>query len=149
EEVNSSVNTIDLSLIGFRSHWLKDRAGFRDIVQQMQHHLEGNISFHVAIVDAAGRVVFSSIDPSCKPLDVSDREHIRVHRDSQVDRLFISKPVLGRISQQWLIQFTRPLYAPNGKFDGVIVLSVTPGYFSRFYQQIRLGPDAVITLVRD
>ena len=149
EEVNSSVNTIDLSLIGLRANWVGDRAAFRNIVGIVQRHLAGNISFHVSMVDANGKVVFSSVDPLAKPIDLSDREHIRVHLNRQEDRLFISKPVLGRVSKEWSIQFTRPVYTPAGKFDGVIVISVAPGYFSRFYKEIHLGEDAVVTLVRD
>jgi len=128
---------------------LSDPARFRKVVQRLQDHLEGNLSFHVAIVNANGRVVFSSIDPSAKPIDLKDREHIRVHLGRQTDSLFISEPVLGRVSKEWSIQFTRPIYTEAGQFNGVIVLSVAPGYFSRFYKQIRLGPDAVITLVRE
>ncbi|HTN64786.1 MAG TPA: diguanylate cyclase [Burkholderiaceae bacterium] len=149
EEVNSSVNMIDLSLIGLRANWVQDRASFRNIVHIVQRHLHGNISFHVSIVDAAGRVAFSSVDPSVKPIDVSDREHIRVHQSRREDKLFISKPLLGRISKQWSTQFTRPVYTPDGRFDGVIVISVAPSYFSRFYKQINLGEDAVVTLVRE
>jgi len=149
EEVNSSVNTIDLSLIGLRANWMQDRTTFRNIVHIVQHHLVGNLSFHVTIVDAHGKVAFSSVDPMAKPIDLSDREHIRVHQSRREDRLFISKPVLGRVSKEWSIQFTRPLHTLDGRFDGVIVISVAPSYFSRFYKQISLGEDAVVTLVRD
>ncbi|GAB3550103.1 hypothetical protein GCM10027343_32750 [Noviherbaspirillum agri] len=149
EEVNSSVNTIDLSLIGLRTHWLFSRSDFRTIVERLRAHLEGNIFFQVAITDKEGKLVFSSADPKAKPIDLSDRDHIRIHRLSGgADRLFISEPILGRVSNKWSVQFTRPLHSPSGEFDGVIVVSVSPSYFSRFYQQIDLGPDAAIAVVR-
>ncbi|HZW13452.1 MAG TPA: diguanylate cyclase [Noviherbaspirillum sp.] len=149
EEVNSSVNTIDLSLIDLRTHWLFNRHDFRAIVERLHFHLEGNIIFQVAVTNKDGKLVFSSADPNTKPIDLSDREHVRVHRNGGgADRLFISEPVLGRVSKQWSVQFTRPLYSPSGEFDGVIIVSVSPGYFSRFYQQIDLGSDAAIAVVR-
>lgn len=148
EEVNSSVNTIDLSLIDLRAHWLFNRHDFRAIVERLHVHLEGNIFFQVGVVNKDGKLVFSSADPKAKPIDLSDREHIRVHLNGGADRLFISEPVLGRVSQQWSVQFTRPLYSPAGEFDGVIVVSVTPGYFSRFHQKIDLGPGASIAVTR-
>lgn len=149
EEVHSSVSMIDLSLISLRTNWTQDRARFRHIVHVVQHHLENNIAFHVSIVDASGKVAFSSVDPLAKPIDLSDREHIQVHRNRQEDRLFISKPVLGRISKEWTIQFTRPIYTQTGQFDGIIVISVAPSYFSRFYRELNLGEGAAVTLVRD
>ncbi len=36
----------------------------------------------------------------------------------------------------------------TGHFDGVIVISVAPAYFSRFYHRIKLGESAAVTLVR-
>ena len=69
-------------------------------------------------------------------MDLSDREHFRVHRDHPgEDRLFISKPVLGRVSKQWTIQFTRPIHQ-NGEFAGVLVLSIPASFFADYYQQI-------------
>lgn len=148
EEVNSSVNTIDLSLIGLRSHWIRDRNGYRLIISRLQAHLQDEVSFQVSILDANGRLVFSSVDPNAKAIDLSDREHFKIHTQRQIDRLFISAPVLGRVSNQWSIQFTRPIFDMPGHFDGVIVISVAPSYFSRFYHRIKLGESAAVTLVR-
>ncbi|WP_194726191.1 sensor domain-containing diguanylate cyclase [Noviherbaspirillum malthae] len=148
EEVNSSVNTIDLSLIGLRSHWIRDRNGYREIISRLQAHLQDEVSFQVSILDAKGRLVFSSADPNAKAIDLSDREHFKIHTQRQIDRLFISAPVLGRVSNQWSIQFTRSIYDIAGHFDGVIVISVAPAYFSRFYHRIKLGESAAVTLVR-
>ncbi|MEC4723707.1 diguanylate cyclase [Noviherbaspirillum sp. CPCC 100848] len=148
EEVNSSVNTIDLSLIGLRSHWIRDRNGFRQIISRLQAHLQDDVSFQVSIVDANGKLVFSSADPNAKAIDLSDRAHFKIHTQREVDRLFISAPVLGRVSNLWTIQFTRPIFDVPGHFDGVIVISVAPSYFSRFYHQIKLGESADVTLVR-
>jgi signal transduction histidine kinase len=40
------------------------------------------------------------------------------------DHLFISKPLLGKVSGKWSIQFTRPILAANA-FNGVLVVSVS------------------------
>ncbi len=72
----------------------------------------------MAVIDAQGRLVFSNLAKVEAPVDLSDREHFRVHRDHpQQDRLYISKPVLGRVSKQWTIQFTRPIHK-DGQFAG-------------------------------
>jgi len=150
EEVKSSVNAIDYTLIDLREEWqTRDSVQkFAATVQRRQSFLEKDVAFQVAILDADGLLAFSSVDPQARPADFSDREHFFVHRNRSSDELFISKPLLGRVSHRWTIQFTRPLKSESGAFAGVIVLSVSPDYFSRFYKTIDLGADNSITLVK-
>jgi diguanylate cyclase (GGDEF)-like protein len=73
-----------------------------------------------------------------KLVDLSDREHIQVHKNSGgLDRLFISKPVLGRASGKWSIQFTRPLLSPTGAFNGVAVVSLSPNILENTYAGLK------------
>jgi PAS domain S-box-containing protein len=148
EEVKSSVNSVDYALIDLRDEWQRDSGGFAEKVLRQQRFLEQDVGFQVAVLDKNGKLLFSSNDPKAKGGDFSDREHFQVHRDRQDDKLFISKPLLGRVSQRWTIQFTRPLRDAQNRFNGVIVLSVAPEYFSRFYQSINLGKDSSISVVR-
>ena len=56
-------------------------------------------------------------------------------------------PVLGRVSGKWSIQLSRGLYDKDGIFKGVLVSSMDPYHFSRFYESVDLGRDGAITLV--
>ncbi|NEX62571.1 sensor domain-containing diguanylate cyclase [Noviherbaspirillum galbum] len=146
QEVKATVSTIDLSLIGLRANWIRNRADFRTIVNRFTPMLKDNIIFQVTIVDADGNLVFTSTDPNPPPLNLRDRDHVSVHARRSSDNLYISKPVKGRVSKKWSVQFTRPIFTLEGKFDGVIVASVEPSYFSRFYHQIDLGKNASVSL---
>jgi len=98
-------------------------------------------------VGADGYVVESS--QNYKRVDLSDREHVRVQLDAPVgsDRLFFSKPVIGRVSKKWSLQLTRRINAPDGKAAGVVVVSLTPDYFTGLYAAEDLGPGSVMALV--
>ncbi|GAB3428181.1 diguanylate cyclase [Massilia solisilvae] len=146
EEVNSTISTVDMSLLHLRSHWEQGHEGFAALVERLNKELHGRVIMQVAVTDARGRLVYSNAGPA-NGIDLSDREHIRVHLQGHEDVLFVSHPVLGRVSGLWSVQFTRPIYHA-GKLDGVIVASVAPEYFSRFYSDIDLGPDTSISLVR-
>ena len=94
----------------------------------------------VAIIDAAGRLVTSTAMP--KPervVDLSDREHFLFHLHASVDQLFVSKPVLGRASGKWTIQFTRRIESADGTFVGVAVVSLDPAVFADTYDEVDLG----------
>lgn len=147
KEIESSVKTIDVTLIDLREHWHGDSAHFSQAVRSRQSYLEKELAFQVAVVDAKGKLVFSSLEQPAQPVDLSDREHIRIHLQRTADELFISKPLLGRVSKRWSIQFTRPIFDKQNTLSGVLVLSVSPEYFYRFYRSIRLLPGSAITLV--
>jgi PAS domain S-box-containing protein len=147
ETVKASVETIDISAQDLRDDWLRQPQHFAELVDVKQRRLAKELVFQVGIIGADGRMKFSSLEPNIKPVDLSDREHFQVHRFSQTDRLFISKPVLGRISKRWSIQFTRPIFDTAGHFDGVIVLSVVADHFTRFYETINFRPDSVSSVL--
>ncbi|ALU90853.1 two component sensor histidine kinase protein [Herbaspirillum rubrisubalbicans M1] len=98
-----------------------------------------------SIVDSKGDVALSS--KPFTPINLSDREHIQVHMHGGPDKLFISKPVLGRVSNKWSLQLTRRINHPDGSFGGVVVVSMDPQYFTSLYHQIDVGHHGVITLL--
>jgi signal transduction histidine kinase len=100
----------------------------------------------VGVIDPKGLYILAN-RPVTGTLDLSDREHFRVHLDPASSGLFVSKPVLGRATGKWSIQLTRRINLPDGSFGGVVVLSVDPGYFTRFYADLNLGEHGVATLI--
>ena len=147
EEVNSTINAIDMTAIDLRERWLDDPDGFADYVRKRQEILEKPVAFQVSIIDATGHLAYSSVDRSAPRLDLSDREHFRTHLGG-IDKLFVSRPVKGRVSGRGSIQFTRPLLANGNRFAGVIVLSVAPEYFTRFSGKLQLGEHGTVALIR-
>lgn len=102
----------------------------------------------LGVIDEHGMYIMSSL-PNHKVIDLSDREHFRVHQAQDCDCLFISKPVLGRASGKWSLQLTRRINKPDGSFAGVVVVSLDPFYFTNLYSEMDLGPNSVISLVGD
>lgn len=105
----------------------------------------GNLYNLFTIVDAHGDTVLSS--QPFKPTNLSDREHIRVHMQRDTGGLFISKPVLGRVSKKWSIQMTRRINDADGFFKGVVVVSMDPYYFTRLYDEVDLGERSSIAMI--
>src|SRR5262249_37293250 len=74
-------------------------------------------------------------------------EHIRVHLDGTAgDKIFISQPIKGVISDQWTVQFTRAVRDSRGRLIGILVASYEFEDFINFYSQLRTGEDGIITV---
>jgi signal transduction histidine kinase len=100
----------------------------------------------VGVIDEHGVYILSNLR-DFKRVDLSDREHFRVHVERDTGAIFVGKPVLGRASGKWSIQLSRRVNKADGSFGGVVVVSVDPFYFSDFYRQVDLGPGGLVTLV--
>jgi diguanylate cyclase (GGDEF)-like protein/PAS domain S-box-containing protein len=113
------------------------------ILQQSGPSTPGVVGVHVA--DAQGRVVASTV--AGPAVSLADREHFKVHVDGRFDGLFISKPVLGRLSKRWTVQMTRRIEAPDGRFLGVVIVSADPAYFTSFYNEQQFGQRGLVSVV--
>ena len=82
-----------------------------------------------------------------KPLNVADREHFRVHVEHDSGRLFVGKPVVGRVTGQWVIPVTRRINKADGTFGGVAMALIEPARFTDVLHDAKLRPLDVISLV--
>lgn len=120
--------------------------GFDERARRAIERLPAGAVTQVAVIGADGYLAYSNLGTS-ERVFLGDREHFKVHQDSGLDQLFISKPLLGRVSKQWSIQFSRPILR-DGRFDGVVVLSVSPSYLQQAVARVALGSDDAITVLR-
>jgi PAS domain S-box-containing protein len=100
----------------------------------------------IGATDARGMLVSTNLGFTA-PVDLSDREHIKVHFGAPKTGMFVSAPVLGRVSNQWSIQFSRPVHVGE-RLTGVIVISISPSYIADKLGQVALNPGDAIGLVR-
>ena len=104
-------------------------------------------SIQLAVVDRDGNVAYSRL-PSPPGANFADRTYFKAQRDARADELVVSEPVFGRVTGQFAIQLTRALRGPRGEFEGLIVVAIPPPALERFFSDIDLGRDGVITLAR-
>jgi signal transduction histidine kinase len=99
------------------------------------------------IIGPDGKLVSTTLEAHPVPIDLSDREHFRIQRDGQFNGLYISKPVLGRVSGQVTIQVTQRVNAADGRFLGVVVFSLAPSQLTALHKSIDLGPRGRLIVV--
>jgi diguanylate cyclase (GGDEF)-like protein len=128
------VSSVDGTLLPDFNRWAREIDG------------AGDFTAVLGLINADGILVATSYGPLREQLDVSDREYFQVHRDSNEAKLFISEPIVNRVTNTPLIQLTRALRTPHGEFAGVIVASLSASKLVAFYESVDLGPDGAISL---
>ncbi len=146
--VNRTASEIDRILKYIRSSYERNgyKADWPNLV--MEEFTANKRTVQIAVMARDGMMITSTkmLYPK-RPIDLSDREHYRVHAERKTDRLFISKPVLGRASKKWSVQFTRPYMDKAGKFNGVLVVSLDPEFLTRYYSSLDLGKSGGLAVV--
>lgn len=147
EQVSHTIAGID-AMISFAAYQIM-RDPAPDTLQALAR--SGALSFEplvqMAFVDTMGFTVGTQAGPDPARTDLRDREHIRVHLDNKVQGLFIGRPVLGRVSGKWTIQLSRKVFEPNGSFSGILVASIDPFYFQRFWGDAGVGDSDLVSLI--
>lgn len=145
QHIVRAIKNIDQVLLFARSEFERDMTRFSVETIASRPYFPADITIQLALIGADGMMRASNLQ-STGTIDLSDREHFRVHVGNPRDELFISKPVLGRVSKAWTIQFTRKLMDANGRFAGVLVASLDPKLLASLYQSLDLGQLGAVTL---
>jgi diguanylate cyclase (GGDEF)-like protein len=148
ENVLRSLTELDTELVYLRRS-VEARMATTDYATILRTtQIPNDLIVQLGVIDAHGIIRASSAGPQpTPPIDVSDREHVRVHMNSTEDKLFISKPVIGRASGHWSVQLTRRFNDGDGSFAGVLTASLNPQHFTTFYNKIDFGSVASIALI--
>jgi signal transduction histidine kinase len=144
------------------THILDDVAGAMEVIAQRMRTARGQFDMHRwaheitllssatiqgAIIGPDGRLVSTTLDPAPQPIDLSDREHFRIHLDGRFHGIFVSKPVIGRVSNEITINVTRRVDAEDGTFLGVIVFALSPANLTTLNTSVDLGPRGSMSVV--
>ncbi|RYY12967.1 MAG: diguanylate cyclase, partial [Alphaproteobacteria bacterium] len=136
DNTQRAVAGADQVLLSLRASYAREQSGF-DLVEWVKRESAPDwLTAQIAIIGPNGMSVASTA--SKVSVNVADREHFIVQRDSDGDELFISRPVIGRSSGRWTVQLTRKIKLEDGRFGGIIVLSIDCYQLSAFYQSLNL-----------
>ncbi|MDE2016503.1 MAG: EAL domain-containing protein [Hyphomicrobiales bacterium] len=128
------------------------------IIQYLHHHqinftdgdiisissLKNSYDVQLAMINKYGILTTSTTAQTpTKIIDLSDRAHFKFQKlNYRLNELYISVPIFGRVSKQWVIQFTKPLFDANNNFDGVAVVSVNTNVFEKMHSNLEIPKDA-------
>ena len=98
------------------------------------------------VSNAQGQVLWGKGVNRAAPASYADRPFFAEHRAKPGQAMIVSEPVLGRVSNIWVIAFSRSYRNPDGSFAGVIAAAVPVSYFSAHLDALKLGPHGTAVI---
>lgn len=149
-----NVAIMDRQLIAQREQYLLgERLPAQAIVNDTFKELDG-LLLQVSVANAEGLVVGSSLGLPSAPTSLADRPYFRMFKNKAEDELYISEPMVGKVSGKLSLQLVRPILAPDGQFLGVIVVSIDPEWLKTYFtgmnalknqgKLVILGTDGIV-----
>ncbi|WP_233849452.1 putative bifunctional diguanylate cyclase/phosphodiesterase [Paraburkholderia sp. HD33-4] len=149
QHIAKTIHDADLVVRVVKYEYERSPSTFDLVAYQRNGLLTADTALQITIVDANGDIA-QTTTPHARPANLSDRLHFQIHQRDPGAGLYISQPVIGRISQHWTLQFTRRLNHPDGSFAGVVVVSEDPGYLTDgFSLDTALGGRGMVAVLSD
>ncbi len=146
EQTGRAVEVVDLLVTGAVETVQTRRPNVADVGEVLRRRLRGVQQIAaILVVDADGRtVVATDTDRSSSPPSAVEALLVRYRADPKND-LLIGQPF--RVGDnKWNVLLSRPDYAPDGKFLGIVVGSINLSYFEDFYRAVELNENGSVML---
>lgn len=109
-------------------------------------HFDRNMIDNVAIADASGQLQIT-YDPAVRGQSIAASEIYLFHRDHAADTLFISSADFTGGADTLRFQVSRRISRADGSFGGVVLGTVNPEAFTRYYRQLSNDSSRVAALI--
>ena len=146
EVLARQMQAIDSSLLLLRAEYRDHGADISRSVALLRQGPLRSLDLYVTVIGADGRSVFTDVPDAEPGVFLGDRPHFRFFADGGPDQLYISDPVLGRLTKRWGLQVARPLYGKRGGFEGVLVIFLSPEQLTRFMRPLDVGTDTIVSV---
>lgn len=146
ETVVRQLQEIDNALLILRSEYVNNKPNLKHTLSLLRQGPLKNLDVNVIFVDRHGYVEMTELPGSFSNVYAGDREHFKHFIKGSPDSLFISDPVLGRLTKRWGMQLVRPILDHEGKFLGTVVIFMPPEQLTQFMQSLQVGSDTVMTV---
>ncbi|WBS05233.1 sensor domain-containing diguanylate cyclase [Pseudoduganella sp. SL102] len=77
----------------------------------------------------------------------ADRAYFQYHRTHQDEGIHIAAPVKSKSTGVWIIPVSRGIYAADGTFMGVALVTLRLNFFERIYDELDIGRTGVVLLM--
>ncbi|HNE72791.1 MAG TPA: diguanylate cyclase [Giesbergeria sp.] len=130
-----------------------EHPGVVELPPELRNRVLFNLPMQVAglmdvyVVDSRGDIIIDSATTPPRKANYADRDYFRALMSGTQQGLVIGNPVLGRVTKSWMLPMARAYHGPDGRVAGVVVSSISLGYFSELFSALKLGPSSGVNLI--
>ena len=149
ENIQRSLEAIDQTLLYVRDDYANNPGHFDLNRWARSGPVVGRPQIRLSVLDAQGVLRSSNMGQAAGKVDLADSEIMQMQTGSVDDRLGIGQPVRASGSGRWVLNVTRKILLPDGRFDGLVVATISLDYFTRFYETLDLQTTVVMLIGSD
>lgn len=151
QDIQGSLLKIDLALLDAADEYSRQLAsGYIDARELNEHLILQSTRlpeiYGLRIAGANGYIEYGTSLPAGSKISIKDRDHFQFPRDNPDLGLFVSKPIMGRISGSWIVILARRISHRDGSFAGVVFAPIELQQFINSFSAINVGSRGFITL---
>lgn len=149
--IEREIGIIDMALIAVKHEAERELARgainpqFLNIYMTRQHSYLPILN-GLRMTDAKGNIIYGTGLTPGTIVNIADRDYFIATRDNPGGGIYISKPLLGRISKQWNINIARRINNPDGSFAGTLFGALPLDHFVEVFSGIDVGKKGSVTL---
>jgi len=103
----------------------------------------------MGLIDRDGNAIVKSLVPHPAGLNYSERDYFRFLSTHDTRDVFIGAPVKSKVDGSINVTVSRRVNAPDGRFAGIVVTSVSMDFFRKLFETVQDMSGASINLVMD
>jgi PAS domain S-box-containing protein len=144
ERVLRSLQLMDQALRAIR-HEAKDGRGHEPLTQHMATlGLPAEDVRLVSVINEMGKVTETT--GALPGPTYADRDYFQYHAEHADDHMRVGKPILGKVTGEWVITLSLRISRPDGQFAGVVFIAVRPTFLMSGLPTLPLSEHATLGL---
>lgn len=96
--------------------------------------------------DARGTVIGPQAEAGRAPVNIANEDYFEAARASNDLRIHTIPPPWPANDTKMVIALVRPVHRPDGRFAGVVIGSIDPGYFREIHERLDLGKKSTVAI---
>ena len=150
-DVAHTIEMYDLSLLGVADDLVLPNVMALDPKTRQfvlfDHNLSSSFTGPIRVLDKAGTVVLDSRSTDPERLNFSDREFFKAFAERGHEGLYISAPY-NEPSGNYVVALSRAVEDETGNFSGVVMGTISLGYFNELFHAVKVSSKAAISIFR-
>jgi diguanylate cyclase (GGDEF)-like protein len=121
--------------------WSADKIGYQRASHQLQVINDTLIGIRPILVINADGIVLSSSDESLIGMNFRERQYFQTALKNPESGVLHASAPFQTVRDNFVISLFKTIKGPNGKFAGIVIVSLIPQYFSTLLESVLYAPD--------